>query len=121
MEIDTCQGRKIVKLFFLAMCADLPARAAVSNMKQFNGKSPCHMCFDEGECRTNQPMLRFFPFNKHSQLRTHASVMEDAKKAVESGEAVSVNSLYLHAKQIGPNYSMSCMCFIKNFMRFKYW
>lgn len=39
-----------IKLALLSFHGDLPARAKVLNMMQFNGKFPCIHCEDEGEC-----------------------------------------------------------------------
>ena len=42
----TCKAR-------LLCSVDLPARASVLNMKQFNGKYGCSQCEDEGQPRAS--------------------------------------------------------------------
>ena len=91
LAIDTYFGPRIVKGRLLAVCADLPARAMVANMKQFNGKFGCHVCLDEGQSRPNLPMHRYYPFDENSVPRTHASILEHAQTAARTGQAVSIS------------------------------
>ncbi|XP_048246521.1 uncharacterized protein LOC125377412 [Haliotis rufescens] len=87
IEIDTFLGKKFVKGLLLAVCVDLPARAMVLNMKQFNGKYGCNVCHAEGETQPNCPLHRYYPVGESSQ-RTHKSMVNDVRTAVQSGQAV---------------------------------
>jgi len=91
--VKTSTGRLLVKAELIAVSTDLPARAMVLNMKQFNGKYGCSMCFDEGACPPGKPLLRFYPFCDTSRAMTHQSMLDDAKEACRKGDAVS----YVHA------------------------
>lgn len=73
----------------MLVSVDLPARALVLNMKQFNGKYGCSICLDEGESPAGQPMLRFYPYKDTSTPRTHQSMLTDARKVVMEGGTVS--------------------------------
>ena len=96
MEVVTPAGKLLVKAHLLAVTVDLPAKAMVANMKQFNGKFGCSFCMDEGESRPNCPMHRFWPFKEHSLLRTHQSYKEDVMEAVRSKNAVSLISVFIY-------------------------
>lgn len=89
MEVITCFGKRTVKCHLLASCLDLPAKALVANMKQFNGKFGCVSCFDEGHSNPRTPMHRYYPFLERNQLRTHLSILQDIRKVARSGQAVS--------------------------------
>ena len=79
----------------LMSALDLPARAIVANMKQFNGHYSCSWCEIEGENPPNLPMVSYFP---HSPLglnqRTHHSILSNAKKAITTNTAVSFINHY---------------------------
>ena len=71
----TCKAR-------LLMCSvDLPARASVLNMKQFNGKFGCSQCEDEGKPRANSHLVRNWLYSLSSVPRTHR-VTANAKEAL---------------------------------------
>ena len=72
------------------MCSvDLPARASVMNMKQFNGKHGCAYCEDEGVPRPTSHLHRNWPYSTTSIPRTHHSIVDNAKSALRSNDAVS--------------------------------
>ncbi|XP_071956848.1 uncharacterized protein [Antedon mediterranea] len=87
IEMMTFYGRKTVKARLLAVAVDLPAKAIVANMKQYNGKFGCHMCFAEGATPPNCPLHRYYPFGEYPS-RTHDSIMCDARQAVTCGDSV---------------------------------
>ena len=90
IEVVTSSGRVLkVTGQLLTASVDLPARALVANMKQFNGKSACITCLDEGECPPGQSLARYYPFRENSVLRSHNSVLHDAREATRGTEAVS--------------------------------
>lgn len=87
-EILTCLGRKKVKASLLCTTFDLPARAMVLNMTQYNGASSCHRCLHPGE-RFKVPGKRgpgtnTFPYRKFG-FRSDRSIKEAGKQAAESG------------------------------------
>ncbi|KAH6936128.1 hypothetical protein HPB50_013553 [Hyalomma asiaticum] len=43
-----CNGLKLSKVNVVCSCVDAPARAAVLNMKQFNGYYGCSFCHHKG-------------------------------------------------------------------------
>ena len=88
MEVMTPDGRLLIRAHLLAVTVDLPAKAMVANMKQFNGKFGCSFCMDEGETRPSCPMQRFWPFKEQCTLRNHQSYEDDVKKAVRLKNAV---------------------------------
>lgn len=85
----------LVKAQLLIVSLDLPARALVANMKQFNGKFGCSVCFDEGKSRPEQAMLRYYPYNEVVQLRTHQSMVNDARIAATEMREVKIYVLKL--------------------------
>jgi len=81
----------LVKAHLIASCLDLPARAMVSNMKQFNGKHACIVCCDEGETPEGNALHRYFPYRDDSIMRTKDSFSSDAKEASRKGVAVNMH------------------------------
>lgn len=73
---------------------DLPARAIVTNTKQFNGEHGCLYCEHPGVPRPNNHRVRCWPHIECS-ARTHDGIMECAKDAVLSGNPVRL-LLYCH-------------------------
>ena len=100
VDISTSSGKFRVKARLIAASLDLPAKAMVANMKQFNGKHACSVCLDEGESLPGNPLHRFYPYEEDSVHRTHQSILHDAKEATKKGESVS----YFSAS----NISMNC-------------
>jgi len=74
-----------------ASLADLPARAASLNMKQFNGRFGCTLCYHPG-CKLNEESLvRIYPYqNKNDRVskRTHEETCRYADAADKIGDAV---------------------------------
>ena len=48
VDLQTADGKKNFHCYILAGTADLPARAIVLNMTQYNGEDSCHKCYDSG-------------------------------------------------------------------------
>jgi len=84
-----------------ASLADLPARAASLNMKQFNGKFGCPVCYHPGVRLREGSMVRIYPFQERAVRlpdRTHAETCHYAERAIEEGEpffGVKGNSVVL--------------------------
>ena len=88
--MKTPSGTVNAKAVLLMCSADLPAKALLVDMKQFNGKQACSHCLDEGVTRETSHLHRNWPFNEHVTLRTHQTVIRDARNAVENGTVVSI-------------------------------
>lgn len=111
-------GKIGVKVLLLATTCDLPARAAVLNFTQFNGFYGCCRCKQKGnrlvsmlfkvmpynfillgksvKCESGGT-VRVYPYDESDPTgpkRTHEETLEHAKKAVESGSAVSFTMHY---------------------------
>ena len=54
--VNTPSGEVTARAKLLMFVADLPARALVLNMKQYNGKFRCAHCEDEGQTRATSPL-----------------------------------------------------------------
>lgn len=77
----------------LLTCAfDLPARALVLDMKQFNGKYACVYCEDEGQTPPGDHLHRFWPHNPHNQRRTHESLLQNATEATLQHDTVCASA-----------------------------
>lgn len=94
MKVLTPMGELFVRFHLLAVALDLPARAMVLNMKQFNGKFGCCYCEDEGANPPNQPTLRYYPYDSASIPRQHNSMISDARCAVDKREPVSAQFFF---------------------------
>lgn len=69
----------------ILLCSvDLPAKAIVANSKQYNGKHGCNTCEDEGV--KGPGPARYWPYDPSGGiLRTHDSIIQNAKTATETG------------------------------------
>lgn len=91
IEVSTRNaGVKTVKVMLLQCSVDFPARASLTNMKQFNGKWGCLYCDNPGKTTPNNPLHRFWPHDASSVARTPDSIKSDVVAAVSRGDAVSV-------------------------------
>lgn len=88
--VTTPAGELHVTGRLLTATMDLPARAMVSQMKQFNGKYGCSVCTDEGTGRPGAPMQRYWPYTGTSTLRSHQSWLEDLDTTLETNQPVSI-------------------------------
>lgn len=88
IEVLTPDGKFIAKALLLQLSVDLPARALVTNTKQFNGRFGCLYCYNPGTVEPGKPLHRFWPQIASSTIRTSNSFHDDVVKAVTDGEAV---------------------------------
>lgn len=86
IEARTPVGKKQIKAVVLAGIFDLPAKATVVNMKQFNGEYGCLYCVDPGKILYGN--LRIYPPNAPHRPRTEQDMIESAAKAEAQGSAV---------------------------------
>lgn len=74
--------------------ADLPGKSAVQAFTQYNGKSGCSFCEDEGEVvSVGKGHSRAYPFTpgRSKNLRTKDRVFQQGQLAQERGSPVSKN------------------------------
>ena len=70
------------KLRIQGQVADLPAKAASINLKQFNGKFGCSVCLEPGEKDRDNPLLKYYPYKAtKAPLPNHEDTMHHAKLA----------------------------------------
>ena len=84
--LSTHRGQQEVKVFLLAGTFDLPARAMILNMTQYNGAFSCHRCLHPGERLTTGsrgPGTNTFPYREYDQ-RSDLAVKESGKTAAET-------------------------------------
>lgn len=82
----TSAGSKTVRARIVMGIFDLPAKALVLCMKQFNSQFGCHTCCHPGESLPNNSKV--YPPCGHYELRTHHCYLKDAEKAKNTGTAV---------------------------------
>ena len=82
VSVSTPDGIGIARGVLLECSVDLPARAMVLQMKQFNGAFGCCYCEVEGETEAGNPLHRFWPSSSTMIPRTHESITANACKAV---------------------------------------
>lgn len=89
VAVQTINGTRICRCLLLATLLDLPARAIVYNTKQFNGKYGCIYCENEGASPVGNPLVRYWLPQQNATLRTHQSMMDNARTAIKERQAVS--------------------------------
>lgn len=89
--VHTPDGMKLCQAMMLCTCLDLPAKATVTNMKQWNGENGCSVCLDKGDNTAgNSRSARYWPHRSNSIWRTHTGIIEDAKQSVHNNQPVSI-------------------------------
>lgn len=96
--MDTPNGTTRVHAMILMSAVDLPARAIVANMKQFNGKYGCIFCEDEGVTSGQCHLVRYWPMVATSTTRSHDSIMDCAQIATLRKDVVCdyIHVLYMY-------------------------
>ena len=85
---NTCRWRLVL------LWVDLPALAAVLNMKQFKGEFGCPVCKQRGNLWPSCPMVRDWPQESGCVLGTHPTIVEAVKKGLQGHKMVSYSSTY---------------------------
>ena len=95
---DTPSGELHMHVMLFIVSADLPARADLVNMKNFNGKWACNLCKD---CR--QPigngLHRVWLFNNKNELRSHDEQREYNKAVKQSKPVMGCKGLSVFYKR----------------------
>ncbi|XP_064457732.1 uncharacterized protein LOC135368420 [Ornithodoros turicata] len=77
-------GRTMMShVYAVCCCVDSAARAALLNMKQFNGYFGCSWCLEEGTVVDG--VLRYIPSRSPAPARTHRSLLNDMQEAFQRG------------------------------------
>ena len=79
----------IARAILLQCSADLPARAAIVNMKQFNGICGCLYCESKG-FTGHSPLHRFWFYDPSAPLRSNSSILDNAREALNTGDSVCI-------------------------------
>ena len=89
-SVKTADGvDRIVRARLLLCSVDLPARALVLNMKQFNGEYGCCYCKDKGVTRPTSSLHRNWPYTATNTMRTHQDIICSARTALQNKTHVS--------------------------------
>ena len=90
-DLKVPNRRLSCKLRIQGQVADLPAKAASLNMKQYNGKFGCSICLEPGEKDGDNPLLRHYPYKAtKAPLRNHEDTMQHADLASSKSSIFSV-------------------------------
>lgn len=89
IEVSTEGATRSFKAAMVALSCDLPARALLLNMKQFNGQHGCHLCEDPGKTSALNPLFRWWPYNNASVKRTKQSLTANSVEATLKQDTVS--------------------------------
>ena len=89
IDVASPDGPVVARARLLMCSFDLPAKAIVLNMKQFNGAYGCTYCEDKGMPRATSHLHRNWPYSTSCTERSHAGVVQNAEDALKSGNAVS--------------------------------
>lgn len=90
ITVHTPSGIATCRVMLLMASVDLPARAILMNMKQFNGEYSCLYCEDPGSTIPRNHLHRFWPNTSQEHVScTHESLMLNAEEAIRKGTAVS--------------------------------
>ncbi|XP_077491319.1 uncharacterized protein LOC144101951 [Amblyomma americanum] len=81
-----CDGEKYSSNMFTCCCVDAPARAAVLNIKQFNGYYGCSYCHHKGVLVNRSVKYPVADDGGHPEPWTNRSVRSDMKSSLISGE-----------------------------------
>ena len=88
IQVSTPDGLKVCRATLLLISVDLPAQSKMLNMKQYNGSYACNHCEDEGVPRPSSHLHRNWPYSPTSIIRTHSSMIENAKDTLNNNKPV---------------------------------
>ena len=94
VEVNTLFGERRVHAMLMICSLDLPAKAALLNMKQYNGANGCSACDAPGKTFPGCHLHRFWPFDQEGTLRTDTTMRMNALNAALQGKAVRSHILY---------------------------
>ena len=82
-DVRTPAGLLRCHTVLLLASVDLPARALLLNMKQYNGKFSCCYCEEEGVPRASSHLHRNWPYHQHVSVRTQSSMRQNARETID--------------------------------------
>ena len=94
----SADGDITVRCMLFVATAGLPARAALMNMKQYNGKCACHLCKTEGTSYGQHNLHRCWPYEENYEKRTHQDQIYFATKATQKQPVMGVKGHSIFAK-----------------------
>ena len=86
-------GQLTCRIALIAWSCDLPARTLLTNIVPYNVRNGCHLCEDTGANERSKPLHRWWPFNKDMVLRSHHSLIDNARTATETHSSVGLDIL----------------------------
>lgn len=86
--MDTPAGAMVARVALLLCSVDLPARALITHMKQWNGINGCLYCENDGVTIGSDHLHRYWPYQPSSRLRSRASLLSNAEIAITTGNTV---------------------------------
>lgn len=95
IAVQTPVGVMSAGAILINCSVDLPARAMLMNMKQWNGICGCLYCEDEGSVVGSDHLHRYWPQQASSVQRSHAALLLNAEEATRTGTAVCT-CIYLY-------------------------
>ena len=87
--MSTPDGQKLCRAMLLLSTLDLPAKAAVVNVKQWNGEYGCSVCVAPGDNSLGGRSSRHWPYRGDTLLRTHGQMIANGKEALKRNKPVS--------------------------------
>ena len=94
----SADGDITVRCMLFVATVDLPARAALMNMKQYNGKCACHLCKTGGTSYGQHNLHRCWPYEENHEKRTHKDQIHFATKATQKQPVMGVKGHSIFAK-----------------------
>ena len=88
LRVTTPTGERTIRATLLLSSADLPGKALMTNMKQYNGEQGCSVCEDKGKTVGVGGLHRVWPYTTNMVLRTHKAVVESIRKVIQTGKPV---------------------------------
>ncbi|XP_068696424.1 uncharacterized protein [Montipora foliosa] len=89
LRVTTPTGDQTIRATLLLSSADLPGKALMANMKQYNGEQGCSVCEDKGKTVGVGGLHRVWPYTTNMVLRTHKAVVESIRKVIQTGKPVN--------------------------------
>ena len=89
--VDTPAGVMVCRAILLNCSVDLPARAMITNMKQWNGENGCLYCEDTGTTIGSDHLHRYWPYKHATPARTKTSLLHNAQSALSTERVVSTD------------------------------
>lgn len=95
VAVKTPSGVMTAKAIVLNCAVDLPARALVCNMKQWNGCNGCLYCEKEGTTLPGDHLHRYWPYRSVPVMRSHTSLLHNAQIATATQTCVKYIHVYM--------------------------